>query len=482
MNIYPYCLPTGIKSAWVKTGFSQIYNQSPLSLCRGRDGQLYDGPLAMELGELTGQFTSRVEQVVSVLQKILHKMELTRHELSTREQFQELDQELFHLRHDFLMKAANIPAGRLVHHSHSVHVMNSGAQRNILGIIRALGKDYADSTKDIFRLWDTFILIFDYFLDVQKDNMKDFEDLGRKVKDRQVKLLVAQAEPSERVQEKWQQVVTALSSGLAPYCKLLEIVLGNLQQKCSVCMVNIKIESTFGDHPSGSLKERKPVAICQGQLTKFHCGKEKCRTDVREMHVKDQVAIMQYVMKAIKEHRKDRCDWCNTLKRVVHRCSKCLTKVYCSEECHDLDWEKVHKDICREKSDIRKLKMSRKSRVMEDSELPETITLKDGRVMVKISGETQRVITCPAAPCPDPQEDLVGFYRHELILYIPWGAPGQPNFLKMSDSDIVKFYTRKKKDIEIVRRKLEADGSSDDSSAASFKHVNKRGQQVVYAD
>ena len=47
---------------------------NPLATFRGRDGELYDGPLAAELGELTGKFSSQVEQVVSFLQKILYNI------------------------------------------------------------------------------------------------------------------------------------------------------------------------------------------------------------------------------------------------------------------------------------------------------------------------------------------------------------------------------------------------------------------------
>jgi len=336
---------------------------NPTHTFRGRDGELYDGPLGMELGELSLNFTSRVEHVVSYLQRILHKMQLTNHELSTKEKFQELEQELFFLRHDFLMRAAITPAGKLVYHCHSVHMLNTGKQENILDIIRALSNNYSDNTTDIFRLWDTFILLFDYFLDTIKDGIKDFEDLGWKVKDRKVRALMTQVEPSERVQQKWEKVVAALTPSIAPYNTLLEIILGSLQQECSVCKTKITIESTFGDHPSGSRKEKRPVAMCQGSIFKFHCGKNRCREDMVSKHTKDQVVISQTTIKYIQDHKKDRCDWCSTMKRKVHRCSRCLTKVYCSQECLNMDWKKVHKEVCREAPDTRKIKMKRNTRV-----------------------------------------------------------------------------------------------------------------------
>lgn len=36
-------------------------------------------------------------------------------------------------------------------------------------------------------------------------------------------------------------------------------------------------------------------------------------------------------------------------------CSKCLTKLYCGDQCRDEDWEKVHRKVCK-KGEDRKVK------------------------------------------------------------------------------------------------------------------------------
>ena len=59
--------------------------------------------------------------------------------------------------------------------------------------------------------------------------------------DKEVKLLLAKVEPSLKVQDKWDMLVTTLSFGLTPYNSLIEIVLGNLQQECSNCRQQITI-------------------------------------------------------------------------------------------------------------------------------------------------------------------------------------------------------------------------------------------------
>jgi len=332
---------------------------NPTHIFRDREGDLNALPMGVELGELTLNFTSNVEHMVSFLQKILHKMKLTRHELSTRKEFQELNQELFSLRHDFLMKAAIIPPGNLVEFAHSVYFMNSGKLRKICSIINAMRDSYLDNDADIYRLWDTFLLIFHYF-NCSKDAAKAFEDLGLKIKDKKMKLLLAQVEPSGRVQEKWEQVVLKLSTNLIPYYDLLDIVLGSLQQECSICKAKITIESTYEDHPLGSRRAERPVALCHGLFLKFHCGKMKCRREIALKYDKDQTATMKMILENVQKYKGNRCDWCTTLKRKVHRCSRCLTKVYCSQECLVMDWKKVHKEVCREKPEVRKMKMNSK--------------------------------------------------------------------------------------------------------------------------
>ena len=52
------------------------------------------------------------------------------------------------------------------------------------------------------------------------------------------------------------------------------------------------------------------------------------------------------------------CDYCGlpwTSGNMGRRCSRCLTKVYCGEECRDQDWV-VHKLMCREGEVERKRK------------------------------------------------------------------------------------------------------------------------------
>ena len=48
------------------------------------------------------------------------------------------------------------------------------------------------------------------------------------------------------------------------------------------------------------------------------------------------------------KHDASRCSHCGKLDSNLKRCSRCKTAVYCSRDCHALDWKSKHKAECRE--------------------------------------------------------------------------------------------------------------------------------------
>lgn len=101
--------------------------------------------------------------------------------------------------------------------------MNSEAQHKLLDMVRSVANNSFKEDKGEVRLWDTFILIFDYFLDVIKHYLKDFENTGRKMKDKKIRTLMLKIEPSSQVREKWDRVVAMLANGPAPYNNILQV-------------------------------------------------------------------------------------------------------------------------------------------------------------------------------------------------------------------------------------------------------------------
>merc|ERR1719209_2834351 len=58
-----------------------------------------------------------------------------------------------------------------------------------------------------------------------------------------------------------------------------------------------------------------------------------------------------------------RCDYCFMVADKIHRCRKCLTKTYSSEECLLKDREEKHHEFCQEGAEERKVKRDSKGRV-----------------------------------------------------------------------------------------------------------------------
>ena len=273
------------------------------------------------------------------------------------------------MRHAFLEKAWAVPAGPLLQHTHYSTMVVKEIQDEMLDTIRELSgiagsyAIYEDNLKDKYRMWDTFVLIFDFFLDNMKKMKKDFEDVEGRTEDQAEADLLAKVESSTDVERKWEKTVELFDKGLPVYTDLLEIILGSLQQNCSECKAPITIEATFGDHPTGSPRERRPVAFCQGFLIQFHCGKKKCREATLGRHGLVQVQLIMLLNKTLaQEHVGSYCDWCQRLlQKKVERCNKCQTKVYCSQTCLNKDWELIHKKICSSNPDGRKIKLKHRA-------------------------------------------------------------------------------------------------------------------------
>ena len=112
-------------------------------------------------------------------------------------------------------------------------------------------------------------------------------------------------------------------------------------------------------------------ALLLGMFSVAVCGKMPCVYSCVQADVEETRNRRDYVRLATKSGA-DRCDYCAVYYRGqrVHRCSRCLTKVYCGEQCRDQDWG-VHKLVCREGEGWQvgrkmKRKKGRKQRIREE--------------------------------------------------------------------------------------------------------------------
>jgi len=158
------------------------------------------------------------------------------------------------------------------------------------------------------------------------------------------------------------ELIEAFSGDEIPSFKdLLRIFCGGtLLQKCSTCQSSVTVAAVQGE-VEGCFFSAVQVAIMPYMPPIFSCGDQRCS---REMEVKVlalkkwEVGIVTTVNKLISY----RCDYCFKMSEEVHRCSKCLTKHWCSRECQEKDWEEKHKEFCIEGADERKVRGGSRSR------------------------------------------------------------------------------------------------------------------------
>ena len=152
---------------------------SPLLMLSGIDGEVHGVPFGVNIGELTGKYTSRLEHVIAVLQKILYKMNISGHLLSRKKQLENLIRNIFSLRHRFLSQASYTPSGDLVYYD-QLGVLKETVYKDISPFreSRLIEQEKGDN---LYRLWDTFVLISHYFLiaSILKQDAKFLRDIGQ---------------------------------------------------------------------------------------------------------------------------------------------------------------------------------------------------------------------------------------------------------------------------------------------------------------
>jgi len=128
---------------------------------------------------------------------------------------------------------------------------------------------------------------------------------------------------------------------------------GSLAQVCSFCTSPMSVAAVFGEVEGCLWVPLVRIAPCLPPL--FCCGSFPCTMLMQieyDKWGKWGVAVLTTTAKL----EENRCDSCFKLASQVHRCTKCLTKTYCSKNCWKEDWEVKHKLFCRKDPVDRKVK------------------------------------------------------------------------------------------------------------------------------
>jgi len=167
---------------------------------------------------------------------------------------------------------------------------------------------------------------------------------------------------SDQIVSSWKKLLEIMSGKLVPYTKLVQVLCGGqLDQVCYGCCKDI----TVVDVVILELRDCNVPFATFGPVQVFLCGDATCSLKIQWRRMSSCVLTKCYQINT--RVVSFRCDNCGLIRSMVHRCSRCLTKVYCGVECRDEDWRKVHKLVCRKGEVQRKIKGGKQDR-KEDSD------------------------------------------------------------------------------------------------------------------
>merc|ERR1719341_1892170 len=159
------------------------------------------------------------------------------------------------------------------------------------------------------------------------------------------------------------ELIKALSGDVFPsFQELLKIFCGgNLRQACSFCSTRVDVDAVEGE-VLGCYEGIPTVSIFPFLPPLFCCGANTCK--VEEERKEDAFLQLHLGLGATRgKLRPTRCDYCFLLAEKVHRCSKCLTKNYCSRACLLKDSDEKHSKFCHKGEEKRKVKGDAQARL-----------------------------------------------------------------------------------------------------------------------
>ena len=326
------------------------------------NGNRTSANLPFQMGEMSGKFPTRAEQTISIICQLLYKMKLIKHPAWTilpeaSKQLSSLLNCIKRLIWDFYIKI--VPGHKLDITIQNMLTDNSSSPGLIKEVFAEVDKideklaavKFMD--KSVYRPWDAVKLLlgvlYQFSFDYQRKDAERLagEEMLRNVMCRNAfKLRVSSAQFSDM----WSQLLETMTGKLVPYIDLVKITCeGQLNQVCCGCSKEIHVlEVFFNRRTEIECKKVVPFKF-QGDVTACFCADVVCFDQVvgsRFWHTSNFIAhVYSKLSLDLSYHRCDHCFLPS--KDSIHRCTGCLTKLYCGELCRDEDWGKVHSQVCK---------------------------------------------------------------------------------------------------------------------------------------
>ena len=312
-------------------------------------GQSSEAPTPVQSGEMTGVFPSFLEHTLYSMLRILNKiLYVNKYQFNDLQEIRwklvvEVSDLRMYVRHNYCYLTAReidlleLPLDRV---APLVKTFND--------ILCRKGLDMQDS----LRLMDTFVTLCQLLFSVISRNVEISSSFVSGI----------YYEFSETdIKNKWTKILEALDSDEWTYKKLLAILLPNdmTYHNCFGC--GEVVEAEYFRYFEVWCDDSKPGFV-EGSIyfvsTIFPIGfficqvyeRSECLMKLMNFYSANTVfkpfntpnTIMYEYHESSLMYR---CDNCFKFAAKVHRCSKCLTKLYCGEDCRDEDWS-IHQLVC----------------------------------------------------------------------------------------------------------------------------------------
>ena len=310
----------------------------------------------------TSANSSRIEHTIFVMLNVLCKMHLTRHKITLK--YPEEVDNLFCVLHNAGAKCKEIAityprSAWPVQMWYPVFCKYMPEAGPFLNKIRE--DQRISSFKDPFDLWDIFELLAGFLNNRPDLLIKTIHKIPLESYPREVRVLLEKIDIDQQYLI-WDQVLAALEDQLVPYSKLVEIfMMDETRRRCGGCKRETRVQMIKTHRSLDAGREMKPF-ICQWLSGGYVCCRNKacCRKVISRYLREYELLLDAFCAKGTSAFN---CDQCFRRCEKVHRCTGCWTKVYCSQECLDKDWEVVHKEVCNLEEDPKKKKDDRRTRV-----------------------------------------------------------------------------------------------------------------------
>jgi len=329
--------------------------------------------LPFPLPEMTGQFHTKAEATITLMMRILLKMKLTEHPVWVINS--KAAQELYDVLEEGRIRCWTvyrhiIPGPRLD------FVVGIALQTFILNRIEDLTSTCFDLFSDDrfkdheFKLWNTFMMLRSFLRMLNFDGCRNTaEQMGLpEISEDLMRTRVS----STQFNKIFQKILDKLNGGVVPFMALVEIICdGQLRQPCQGCLKEVTVSDVIVGLKRPS-SDQEPTLLF-GSISVSVCGQQACVQSTAH-HVEEGRKLDMVYGKLAGQFGADMCDYCALYFKGVrgHRCSRCLTKVYCGEECRDQDW-RIHKLVCRDGEVERKRKGGKQARKKGGSEIFENV-------------------------------------------------------------------------------------------------------------